>query len=252
MAEIKILVVEDEWIIAEDICTKLQKAGYEVIGRAANSEEVMQTISKNIPDLILMDIALDGDEDGIEIAKKVKAIKDIPIVFLTNIYNTITIKRAQEVKPANYLLKPFNEHQLLLSIEYALYFVSEGIIPDPVSQEEPKVTPTQMLFDDHIYIRDRGGVFRKYHISQILFLEADRAYCHIHTSKGEYITQSSHMSRTFEKMNHSDLIQVSRSYVVNIRKIDAVKGNLLLVGNKEITVSDGYKESVFGKLRLLK
>jgi len=117
----KILVVEDEGIVAWDIKNKLQKLGYAVPALVAYGEEVLQVSEETQPDLVLMDIRLKGKMDGIEAAWQLRVNLDIPVIYLTAFADKDTIERAKETAPFGYLLKPFEERELHASIEMALH-----------------------------------------------------------------------------------------------------------------------------------
>ncbi len=119
--KVKILVVEDENIVAMDIERSLTKIGYEVVGIANDGPQALAMVEAQIPDLILMDIKLKGKMDGIETAKNVREKYKIPIVFLTAYADEPTLERAKVTEPFGYLLKPFEESELHTVIEVALY-----------------------------------------------------------------------------------------------------------------------------------
>lgn len=117
----RILVVEDEIIIAEDIQRKLKTMGYDVSAIVSSGEEAIKKIKENIPDLILMDIVLYGGMDGIETAGQIHSLFDIPVVYLTAYADEKTLERAKITEPFGYLIKPFKERELQITIEIALY-----------------------------------------------------------------------------------------------------------------------------------
>ncbi|MEZ4646003.1 MAG: PAS domain S-box protein [Chloroflexota bacterium] len=117
----RILVVEDESIIALDIQVQLRHMGYEVPAVAATGEEAIQLAATWRPDLILMDIRLQGDMDGITAAMQIQASQDIPIVYLTAYADELTLQRAKVSGPFGYILKPFEERELHSTIQMALY-----------------------------------------------------------------------------------------------------------------------------------
>ncbi|MBN1301105.1 MAG: PAS domain S-box protein [Melioribacteraceae bacterium] len=120
MDRIKILIVEDERIVAMELHERLIKNGFFVIGMLKSGEEAVQSFQELKPDLIMMDIMLAGNLDGIETAKKIKTISEVPFIFLTAFTDKDTIDRAMEVGPYAYLRKPYEEHELLSSIQIAL------------------------------------------------------------------------------------------------------------------------------------
>lgn len=116
----KILIVEDEALVARDIACRMENAGYEVVATVGEGSLALKEIKEKDVDLILMDIMINGDIDGIQTAERVLEIGDYPIVFLTAFEDSSTIARAKEVAPYGYLVKPFETRDLKLMIEMAL------------------------------------------------------------------------------------------------------------------------------------
>ena len=117
----KILIVEDETIIAVDLKKVLQDRNYDVTGIVTSGEDAIQFVRNNVPDLILMDIQLKGKLDGIETAALLKDLFDIPVIYLTAYSDEKTLTRAKITEPFGYVVKPFEEKELYGSIEMALY-----------------------------------------------------------------------------------------------------------------------------------
>jgi CheY-like chemotaxis protein len=117
----RILVVEDEAVIAMDIEERLQALGYEVVGTAPRFERAVDLAGSKQPHLALMDINIQGDKDGIETARSLREQFDIPSVFLTAYSDDETIGRALGSNPQGYLVKPFVDREILAAIELALY-----------------------------------------------------------------------------------------------------------------------------------
>ncbi len=117
----QILVVEDEIIIAEGLQRKLRTMGYDVPVIVSSGEETIKIIKENNPDLVLMDIVIHGEMDGIETAEKIHSLFDIPVVYLTAYADEKTLERARITEPFGYLIKPFKERELQITIEIALY-----------------------------------------------------------------------------------------------------------------------------------
>lgn len=121
MVEIRILVVEDEVIVAEDIRSSLQRMGYIVPATVSSGEEAIKKVIEHDPDLVLMDIVLQGKMDGIETAGQIHSRFDIPVVYLTAYSDTKTLERAKITEPFGYIIKPFKERELNINIEIALF-----------------------------------------------------------------------------------------------------------------------------------
>jgi PAS domain S-box-containing protein len=121
MTEAQILVVEDEYIVAKDIQETLSSLGYHVPSIAASGDEALKIIMEEQPDIVLMDIVLKGELDGIQTADKIRLKYDIPVIYLTAYADDATLKRAKVTEPYGYLIKPYQERELHSTIEMALY-----------------------------------------------------------------------------------------------------------------------------------
>jgi len=120
MPKIKILVVEDESLVARDILNMLQSLGYDPMGVVSSGEQALVKAAASPPDLALMDIVLKGEMDGIAAAEKLWEDFGIPVIYLTAYADDTTFERAKLTKPFGYLLKPFEERELQTTIEMAM------------------------------------------------------------------------------------------------------------------------------------
>jgi len=121
MGNEKIMVVEDESIVAMGIKHKLEDLGYNVVGIVATGEGAVETALKTKPDIILMDIVLKGDMDGIDAAYEIHKYQDTPIIYLTAYYDEEILKRARITEPYGYILKPFKKTEVNANIQMAIY-----------------------------------------------------------------------------------------------------------------------------------
>jgi YesN/AraC family two-component response regulator len=136
MSKVKILIVEDELIVAEDIKRTLESFGYEVVGLAANGNTALEMAANHHPELAILDIKLKDSIDGIEIAEQLNTMFDTPVIFITAFDDNAYIKRVQNIEQYGYLIKPFNDKQLYSTIELAIH---------------KKMTTAKRKFDDSIY-----------------------------------------------------------------------------------------------------
>lgn len=121
MANARILVVEDEVVVARDIQNTLKRLGYSVDTVVSSGVEAIRNVAETRPDLVLMDIVLEGDMDGIEAAERIGGFFDTPVIYLTAYADDKTLQRAKVTEPYGYILKPFQERELHTTIEMALY-----------------------------------------------------------------------------------------------------------------------------------
>jgi CheY-like chemotaxis protein len=117
----RILIVEDEGVVAADIAMSLRSMGYEVAATAATAGEALSLAGSERPDIVLMDIMLGGGPDGIEAAEKIRSELDIPVIFVTAFADDETLDRAKVTEPFGYIVKPIDDRELHISIEMALY-----------------------------------------------------------------------------------------------------------------------------------
>jgi CheY-like chemotaxis protein len=120
MTEGRILVVEDEHIVAMGIKRMLKELGYTVTGIASSGEDAISKAESTFPDVVLMDIMLKGEMDGVEAAEKIRSSFNIPVVYLTAYSDDNILDRAKRTEPFGYIIKPFDEKDLYSSIEVAL------------------------------------------------------------------------------------------------------------------------------------
>jgi DNA-binding LytR/AlgR family response regulator len=125
MSKTRILVVEDESIVAKDIQRTLEKLGYEVPATASSAATAYEKLEEVEPDLVFLDVKLKGEQDGVHIAEHIKDRYDIPVIFLTSFVDQDTIDRAKVTEPYGYLVKPFNEGDLKTTVEMALFKFSK-------------------------------------------------------------------------------------------------------------------------------
>ncbi len=156
MKKIQILIVEDERIVAEDVKTKLEHVGYAVAGIVNSGEESVKKAEILKPDLVLMDIVLEGKMDGIEAAAEILSKLNIPVVYLTAYSDKKTLKKAKVTEPFGFIIKPFEAQDLFTSIEMALY---RHTLRNMLKESEERY---KALFDrslSYIYLHDFNGQF---------------------------------------------------------------------------------------------
>jgi len=145
MTNSRILVVEDEAIVAMGIKQKLEDLGHQVVDIAYTGEDAVETALKKKPDLILMDIVLKGSMDGIEAAAKIRNQLDIPVIYLTAYSDEEVLERARITEPYGYIIKPFKKSELNANIEMAIYKHGED-------QKKSEIVKKQILADFYDFI----------------------------------------------------------------------------------------------------
>ncbi|CAM3257941.1 LytR/AlgR family response regulator transcription factor [Aequorivita lipolytica] len=221
MGKLKIYIVEDDPLIAFTIETALKKQGYSICGITDNFEEALEGISKNNPQLVLVDIQLDGEKDGVHLAEKLDTLK-IPYLYLTSQTDPHTIQRVKETRPLGYIVKPFTENGLRSNIEIAWnnYKNDEEYLSFSANNELYKIRQ-----------------------SQILYLKAFDNYCYVITQEREYLVPKT-LKFLAAQLNAEKFTKTHRSYFVNLLKIDALRIDSLLINGFEIPVSNSKKTTL--------
>jgi DNA-binding LytR/AlgR family response regulator len=244
----KILIVEDEAIVAKDISVCLEKIGYEVLASFSKGEKALTYLEENTPDLVLMDIMLAGNISGIDASARIKKDYDIPVVFLTAYADEKTIERAKITEPYGYVIKPFKEIDLRTSIEMALYkFKKEKEKFAGVESSSFKNSP---ISSEYIYVKYNSKLV-KVQNSNIIFVEALKDYVIIHTEK-ERFTIHSTMKDIEKKLPEKTFMRVHRSFILNLNKINSIDSSIVIIENsdKKIPIGGSYRESLFKRLNL--
>lgn len=232
MNSIKILIVENEILIAEQVSTYLQQLNYEVCGTVESGEEALELVKQQSPDLVLMDIELDGELDGVETAAQIQQNIAIPIIYLSRLDDHRTLKRVSETLPAAYLTKPFKNHDVRNAIEMAMYKIG-GLQPS-VSERDIQVNIELSLnqneeeevkiLKDRLFFRTNKGIFQRIMIADIVYLESSRNYTIAHTIKGD-ISIPNLLKKTFSQLGETSICRIHRQYAVNTHFIDQIESN---------------------------
>lgn len=239
----KILIIEDEFILASELAETLESEGYEVVLTADNGQEALDFYQENEVDLVLCDININGDWDGIETVTKLIAIKQVPIIYLTAFTDKDTLERAKATFPAAYIPKPYHITNLRMAIELAINNFAVKILPLKILIDEKPEYPQKEMFlqvNDDIFIK-QNYQFVKFSLNEILYLEADNIYTNIITSQKKYVIRQS-IGNVHERLPMKNLIRVHRSFVVNINKIDSFNEYEVMVQGHAIPISRTYKD----------
>ena len=252
MAKVKILVVEDEAIVARDIKVCLNKIGYEVLGSYSSGEKALEAIENNPPELILMDIMLKGKMSGIDTSAIVKEKYGIPIVFLTAYTDEQTINKAKITEPYGYIIKPFKEIDLRTSIEMALYKFKKEKEKEKNTQNKIEVLYSLGIkTSDFIYVKSNSSLIKVLH-SEIKYIEALKDYVTIHTQENNFTIHST-MKEILKKLPETEFLRVHRSFIVNLKLIKTIELPNLILENSNTTIPIGgsYKDDLFDRLNLV-
>jgi DNA-binding LytR/AlgR family response regulator len=250
--KINILIVEDEGLVAMELEESLLNEGYNVIDIADNCDDACEAHRKQNADLILLDINIKGNYDGIETATRLMEIKEVPFIYLTAFTDAPTLDRAKKTFPAAYLSKPYQVTNLTIAIEMALHNFAFRKAPGPKMQvvdwEEKKEKPAEsresiLSFNNSIFVK-QNYKFIKIDMGDIYYLEADSNYTYIYTVENKYAIRHS-LQNVMDKLMLSNFVRTHRSYAVNINHLTTFNDSFVNIGNYEIPLGRNYKESFF-------
>jgi DNA-binding LytR/AlgR family response regulator len=251
MSNINVLVVEDESIVSKDIQHSLKKLGYTVVGAASTGEKAIELALTEKPDIVLMDIMLKGDMNGIEAADSIKKQMSIPVIFLTAYADESTLSKAKISEPYGYILKPFKEIDLQTSIEMAIY---------KHKKEQEIIKERDFLFSivdnkekskEFIFVKSNSKLV-KINCKDIYFIEALKDYVVINTLDTRYTIHST-MKEIENKMGTEEFIRIHRSFIVRLDKITSIEfPNLTLENDKKsIPIGGSFRDDLNAKIKLL-
>lgn len=244
MNKLKILIVEDELVIAEDLKETLEELGYTVCGIAVSSKEALALIEEKSPDLALLDIQIKGGKDGIELAAEINANFRLPFVMLTSHADIQTINRVKEVNPYGYLVKPFNEKEIFAVIELAMSnFSKEQIRKKEESQAQ------DFILNDSLFIRT-NGMLVKIKLQDIIYLEADANYTQVFAKDKKYVIRAT-LKDLEGKLDPNRFIRIHKSYLINLAEIDSIQADSVFISGKEIPLSRSQYSWLLQQIKLL-
>jgi DNA-binding LytR/AlgR family response regulator len=239
---LKILIVEDEMLIAANISIQLESLGYEILGIIPRGQEAINAVKSDKPDLVLMDINLKGAMDGIETATLMQLDGAIPIIYLTANTDEGSFKRAKATNPYAFLSKPFKK----LDLKNALELASDRILAE---KSLPQNSASKFVLNDRIFVR-LNDIMLKIIIEDIYYLEADRNYCQVFTKNNTYLLVNT-LKNMEEKLPSEQFQRIHRSYIVNLNHVDEVAQNHITVENKILPLSKELRKNLLDRLRLV-
>ena len=254
---VSVLIVEDEMIIAAKISMYLEQLGYSIAGILPRGEEAIVHCRQSPPDILLLDIQLKGELDGIETATALESEGiHIPTIYLTANTDANTFERARLTRPHAFLGKPFKKTELHRAISLAVQLHVTHASSPPASlnggTKDLQVPPPEepQVLSDRIFVRHKDQMVKLF-LKEILYVQAERAYCHIKTADTDYMLSIS-MGRLAEQLTSEDFLRVHRSYLVNLRQIDAVAEGHLVIGKDAIPVSKDNREELLRRVNLVR
>lgn len=232
----RVFIVEDEEIILERILILLEELEHEVVGHSGNADEAFDKIKVSDADLVLLDIALPGKNNGISIAKQINAELQIPIIFTSSFQDKETIGEAAETNPVTYLTKPIQKGNLLAAIELAL--------------RQKKAEKTEEQDTKDVFYTKIGDKLSKIEVSSILWINAaDSNYCDLTLKDGRKVSLRTSLLRLLEQLP-TDFIQTHRQYAVRLSVVDHInlKEQAIYIDEEAIPLGRSYKDEFMKRI----
>ncbi|WP_192349014.1 LytTR family DNA-binding domain-containing protein [Algoriphagus sp. Y33] len=223
----KILIVENELELAENMEDILEHLGYETVHILNNSKDVLDYLQKETPDLILMDILLDGPIDGIELTRQIRKSMEIPTVFITAYSDLDFLERVANVPNEGYILKPFSKERLRSSLFLAFRSFE-------TKSKNPRKSTLQ--------IRDKGYMVSVQE-DDILILKADGLYTKVFTKEKQYTIRDI-LKNVVSHLPDERFIRVHKSYIINISHVKSLNSKELVVESHIIPIRRGYYQEL--------
>jgi two-component system, response regulator PdtaR len=248
--QVNILIVEDESIVAMDLAAGLEMDGYHIAGIADNAQEAVALFKDNPVDIVLMDVQIIGDTDGIDTAAALLKIREVPVIFLTAFTDQKTVDRVKQICPAAFLSKPYSIPNVRISIELALsnFAIAKNTntggklvsLPRPNEEKAGMEKDPILQLNDFIFIKENYR-FIKIKTDEILYLESSGNYVNIVCISRKFAVRMQ-MSQLLEKLIFKNIIRIHKSFAVNLFAISSFTDQDVTVDKLEIPIGRSYKE----------
>lgn len=234
----RILIVEDDPFIADDLHRILSGAGYTIVATPDNPVDAMTAVTSGNPDLILLDINLNAALDGVDLAHKVRSTGPLPFIFISANIDAATLSRVAFAEPQGFISKPYNEADVLIGVQLAL-----------ARSGTQQVAPAPETYESVQFVKANTGLER-IEVEDIQYLEANDYYCYLHLPDRRVLVTAT-LGQTVQQLNLPFLVKIHRSYYVNIRQVKRIVGNELEVNGTRLPIARSQKEEFLKKVSLL-
>ncbi|MCE7053257.1 response regulator [Algoriphagus sp. AGSA1] len=235
----KILLVEDNFNLSENIREILTLQGYEICEILDEAETAMSIIEQSSPDLILVDIKLKGAKTGIDLAEELRRTMDMPIVFLTSASGTEIVKKVKHLRPDGFINKPFTTNSLITTIELAMENYKSAHKDSDIRKNKVP----------DLFIRENGWL-KKIIINDINWIKAEGTYTHLFVNEKQYTLRNT-VKDLMEKLPERQFFRIHKSFIVNLGKIEAFSSSAVKIANMEIPIGRKYYQDLLKNINKL-
>lgn len=237
MGQVRVLIVEDEAIIADNISDTLEEFGYEVLEPAMTYPQALEIIEEERPDIAILDIQLSGAKNGVDLAAVINEKYQFPFIFLTSNTDKITLEEAKRVEPLAYLVKPFNKKELFTSIEVALYNYSK--------QRAKALDQESLIIKDALFVKQNKAFYRL-NFKDILFLKSDHIYIEIVTVDKKLTIRGS-LNNYINKLGPT-FFRSHRSCIVNLDYLSTIDHSGVMIQDHVLPIGKKQREEILARL----
>ena len=250
MDKIRVAILEDEFLISRDIAANLEELGYTISGIYETGSQAIEGIKSERPDIILMDINIEGEIDGIETAEIIRKSHDLPIIYITAYSDQTTINRAKKTLPHAFIVKPFNFKNLNTTVEFALFnYTNRRSTTIEESKQISTMNEVDFVGDKTIFIKEKGRLV-KVEIENICYLAAKGSYCEIFTLKKKF-TVSRNLNTILDRLQSENILRVHRSYAINLNQLEEILEGEVSINGQKIPLSKSARTELLSKVNAI-
>jgi len=226
LEHIKILIVEDEVLIAEDLKDILKTFGLKKIEMVHDKASALENFRLNKPDIAILDIRMEKELDGLEIGEYIQNNYKLPFIFITAHSDIEMIKKIIKTKPVGYITKPFKKSDLFANINLAI---------------------EQLTANNKLFIKD-GYNTHVIHINEIVYIESEGNYINIFTSGKKYMSRQN-MESILLDLDSNDFLKIHRSYIINLNKVKKYSSKEVFINDLTLPISKTFYDVFIEKMK---
>ena len=240
-----ILIIEDDSLVAKELMLKLDELGYKVLGIARTAGEAIEKAREIKPQLIIADVRLEGEPDGIDAVSHIYEFHKCPVIYLTAYSESSLVKKALATNPAVFLIKPVKINEFTINIDLAIKNFREKYPHEPLPR----------LLKDSIFLPHKL-LYQRVYKNDIVYVEADGAYVKVVTSMKNYHL-TTNLKTFYAQFDHPDFFRVSRKHLINTQKVNRIDGNVLYLKDSHeqeyaIMISKSQRMEMLSRFEMIK
>lgn len=233
----QILIVEDEPVIADDIAICIEQMGHEVVAICDTADRTLAVLDEKNVDLILLDIKVKGEKDGIHLAQLIRQKSGTPFIFISSLYDKTTIARAKNAEPSGYVVKPFRDQDIEVAVDLAL--------------SKTQITPVSesRAHGLNLFIRKNHSMI-PLDFNEVFYIEASDNYSVFYTQDDKYIVSQT-LKNIEDILSDQGYSRIHKTYLVNLKKIDRIEQSVVFINGMALPIGKVYKKPFMDRLTII-